>query len=610
MAANSATSLVDLDFDKIKSNLKTHMKSQSIIRDYDFEGSNINVLLDVLSYNTSLNNYYINMLSNEMFLDTAQERDSILAHIKELNYVPRSVHSAVAYVNIEIQPDDAPSSISIPKWTIFNSTVDGKSLKFSTQEDLIIKPTVNTTSNTTTYAVSNVAIYEGAIVEEFAIADNSNNFTVDISNKNIDTRHLVVSVKDSTTAANSTYSDWEKKETLFGINATSNVYFTEPQIGDKFKLTFGDGIFGKKPIQGNVLKLKYRNASGTGGNNAKKFTNQSNIQGYSKIIINTVTNSSGGQAAETVEEIRFNAPKAFQVQERAVTKDDYKIIVQRQFPEVKNVLAFGGENLVPPRFGKVIIAVDLADADGVPESKKNAIQDYLAKKSPLGIDPVVVIPEFSFLESTVDVSYDVSVTDQTIEAIKSKAQTALLAYAETNINTFDSVFRNSKAAAAIDAADVSIISSQLTNRVFKKLTPSNIRTTFKLEYNNELIKDDIFVENDTKTYYKPAFESTLFNYDRNGVTENNVFFMDNGTGNVMIVRSNSQNQLQIISPNAGTIDYTTGIININAITIYSYTGTALKVYARCTNRDIKTKNASILQMNAEDLTFNITQERL
>ena len=610
MAANSATSLVDLDFDKIKSNLKTHMKSQSIIRDYDFEGSNINVLLDVLSYNTSLNNYYINMLSNEMFLDTAQERDSILAHIKELNYVPRSVHSAVAYVNIEIQPDDAPSSISIPKWTIFNSTVDGKSLKFSTQEDLIIKPTVNTTSNTTTYAVSNVAIYEGAIVEEFAIADNSNNFTVDISNKNIDTRHLVVSVKDSATAANSTYSDWEKKETLFGINATSNVYFTEPQIGDKFKLTFGDGIFGKKPIQGNVLKIKYRNASGTGGNNAKKFTNQSNIQGYSKIIVNTVTNSSGGQAAETVEEIRFNAPKAFQVQERAVTKDDYKIIVQRQFPEVKNVLAFGGENLVPPRFGKVIIAVDLADADGVPESKKNAIQDYLSKKSPLGIDPVVVIPEFSFLESTVDVSYDVSVTDQTIEAIKSKAQTALLAYAEDNINTFDSVFRNSKAAAAIDAADISIISSQLTNRVFKKLTPSSVRTTFKLEYNNELIKDDIFVENDTKTYYKPAFESTLFNYDRNGVTENNVFFMDNGTGNVMIVRSNSQNQLQIISPNAGTIDYTTGIININAITIYSYTGTALKVYARCTNRDIKTKNASILQMNAEDLTFNITQERL
>ena len=187
-----------------------------------------------------------------MFLDTAQERDSILAHIKELNYVPRSVHSAVAYVNIEIQPDDAPSSISIPKWTIFNSTVDGKSLKFSTQEDLIIKPTVNTTSNTTTYAVSNVAIYEGAIVEEYAIADNSNNFTVDISNKNIDTRHLVVSVKDSTTAANSTYSDWEKKETLFGINATSNVYFTEPQIGDKFKLTFGDGIFGKKPVYDTI----------------------------------------------------------------------------------------------------------------------------------------------------------------------------------------------------------------------------------------------------------------------------------------------------------------------------------------------------------------------
>tara|TARA_Y100001970_G_C14235595_1_gene861594 strand:- start:1551 stop:3368 length:1818 start_codon:yes stop_codon:yes gene_type:complete len=603
-AANSSTRVVDLDFDTIKTNLKTFMKGQSAIRDYDFEGSNINVLLDVLSYNTYLNNFYLNMLSNEMFLDTALEKDSVVAHAKELNYVPRSAHGAVAYLDITINPDDTPNSITIPKWTEFQTSVDGTSLVFSTQDEHVIKPSTDASTNTTVYTVANVAIYEGRTIDEFAVVDASNNYTFTITNANVDTRHLTLKVRESqTSTVNST---WTKADTLFGVNASSNVFFLEPTTNDQFKITFGDGVFGRKPAQGQVLEVQYRNSKADAGNNAKKFSSADTIQGYSSIILTTVTNSTGGRVAEPIEDIKFNAPKAFQVQERAVTAEDYKIIIQREFPEVKNILAFGGENLTPPKFGKVIVAVDLADADGVPETKKTAISDFLKKKSPVGIEAEVVIPDFTYIESNIDVSYDVTQTNQEPESIKSKAQTALTNWANTNINSFDSIFRNSKATAAIDAADNSIVSSQIVNRPFKKLQPTNVATTWKLEYNNVLDPDDKFIDGISSKFYKPAIESSLFTYD----TSSDAMFIDNGEGGLIIAKLTAAGNYQVLKTNVGTIDYTTGIMNINSITISTYVGTALKIYGRCKSKDIKTKNASILQLNADDLTFNITQERL
>ena len=474
MAINSSTSVVDLDFDTIKSNLKTYLKSQSIIRDYDFEGSNINVLLDVMAYNTYLNNFYTNMLSNEMFLSTAQLRDSIVAHAKELNYIPRSTHGAVAYINIQLLPNDAPSSITINKYTKFNTTVGGKSLVFSTEDDHVVKPT--TASNgQTVYLASNVAVYEGKVIEEFNTVNSQNNFSITISNKKADMRHLTLNVRES--ASSNANTNWAKADTLFGINATSNVFFVQPAKDDKYEVTFGDDVFGRKPSTGNIVKITYRNTNGADGNRAKKFTAANTIGGYSSIVT-TATDSTGGKAQESVEEIKFNAPKSFQVQERAVTANDYKILIQREFPEVKNILAFGGEELEPPRFGKVIIAVDLADADGVPESKRQAIQSFLSKRSPVGIDPLVVVNDFTFLEVTADISYNVSVTTQAPASIISKASSALGSFANTNINAFDAVFRNSKAVAAIDNSDDSIISTQIATRPFKKFTPRTIATTY------------------------------------------------------------------------------------------------------------------------------------
>lgn len=605
MAANNATNLAEIDFQDIKSNLKSFLQDHNNIKDYNFAGSNINTLLDVLAYNTYLNNFYLNMVANEMFLDTATVRDSIISHIKELNYVPRSYHSAKAVIDLQIFPSGAPSSIVIPKYTEFNTTINGASKVFSTEDGITIKPTQNT-SGGTVYVANNVEIFEGKTTREFFTVDANSKFVAEISNPQVDTRHLTVNIKESNTST--VNAIWSKADTLFGLTSTSNSYFIEPAKASKFRVTFGDGTFGKKPVLNNIVQLTYRVSSGTDGNNGKVFTSGSSIDGHSNVVVSTVTNSLGGMEIESIDDIKFNAPKAFQVQERAVTANDYKILAQREFPQIQNVLAFGGEVLNPPRYGKVILAVDLADADGVPESLKKAVADFFKKKTPVGIDTEVIIPEFLFLDVDGEVSYNITNTSQAPSSIESKSITALTNYANTNINGFDVKYRNSKALAAVDAADSSITSSQADVRVFKKLIPSaTLASSYSIDYNNELKKDDILnITSTLASTYKPAVESTLFTYG----SESSAFIIDDGNGVLKIVKTDGNDKFNVLLSNLGTVNYTTGVVSINSILISSYTGTALKVFARTLKRDIKTSTGSILQLNSEDIRFKVTAERL
>jgi len=604
MAANSATSVVSLDFTTIKDNLINYLRSNSSIKDYDYEGSNINTVLDVLSYNTYLNNFYINMLANEMFLDTAQIKDSIISHAKELNYVPRSVQSSKAIVNVKVIPTDSPGSITLNKWTKFSTSIDGVTKTFSVQDDTIIRPSTNATGGVE-YIASNVELYEGLIVEEFFAVDTANNFIAEITNNNVDTRHLTVTVRASNTSSVRTL--WSKADTLFGLSASSNSYFLEPAKDDKFRITFGDGVFGKKPSVGNIIEIKYRAATGANGNNGKVFTSSESIGGYSNVIVTTVANSAGGAAAESVEDIKFNAPRAFQVQERAVTANDYKILAQKEYPNIQNVLAFGGEELSPPKFGKVVLAVDLVDSDGVPETLKSSLSSFFKKRTPVGIDVEVITPEFVYIEITGKVSYNIALTTQAISSIRTKSINALTAWANNNINGFDVVYRNSKATAAVDAADNSIISSQLEKRIFKKFTPSSsLAASYNIEFNNALKADDIFTSITTKALYKPAIESSQFTYS----TSTNAFLIDDGAGKLRIVRLDNQNNFVTLLSDAGTVNYATGLVEINSLLIPSFVGGTFNVYARVDNNDIKTKKQSILQLNAENITIDVLQERI
>lgn len=604
MATNSAISVVDLDFDTIKQNLKTYLSGQSRLKDYDYEGSNISVVLDLLAYNTYLQNFYINMIANEMFIDSALLKDSVISHAKELNYLPRSAHSAKALVNVQVYPPatNLPSSINVDKYTKFTSTVDGVTYSFYTEDDYIVIPTSNS-SGQTVWSIANVEIYEGVLTREYFTVDTTNNFSINISNQYPDLRHINVNVRESNTSTSNV--NWARANNLFGINATSNVYFVEPAKNEKYNITFGDGIFGRKPSVGNIVEVTYRISSRELPNNARSFR-CNGIGAFTNVVVTTVSNAVGGAEPETIEEIRKNATKSFQVQERAVTADDFKIITQANFPEVENILAFGGENLVPPKYGKVILAIDLVNSDGVPETKKREIQSYLSKRTPVGIDVEVITPEFLYIETTAQVNYNVALTTATPATIQSKTLTALTNYAANNINTFNAVWRNSKAVAAIDAADPSIISSQLLNRPFKKVSPSSTIASYKLEFDNALKKDSVLTTSTAVDTYEPAVESTLFTYLGSDIA----YFMDDGQGNLAIVRSDSANLFTVLKANAGTINYETGLVNILPISISRYSGAVMKFYARTVSRDIRSYKQTILQSNAEDVKVNVVQERI
>lgn len=603
MAANSATQIAELDFEGIKSNLITFLQAQSNIKDYDYTGSNINTVLDVLSYNTYLNNFYLNMVANEMFLDTAQNRDSIVSHIKEINYTPRSYHSSKAVINLQVYPAQRESLITVPKYTPFTTSINGVTKTFTTENALIIKPSVNNL-NETQYVATNIDVFEGKVVNEVFAVTSENNFIATISNKEVDTRHLVVKIRES--SSSTANAVWTKADTLFGIDSTSNSYFLEPTQGDKFNITFGDGVFGKKPVQGNLVEISYRVSTGKAGNNGKVFVNSGSIDGHSNIAVTTVTNSIGGQEMESINDIKFNAPRAFQVQERAVTANDYKILLQKEYPQVQNVLAFGGEQLTPPRYGKVILAVDLADADGVPESLKSSIAGFFKDKTPVGIDVVVVIPEFLFIEVTGKTYYNITTTTQATSAISTKATNALLEYANSSINGFGVTYRNSKALNAVDAADVSIQSTEFEVRVKKKLTPpAATKSSYVIDFNNELAVDDILHSTSVKTTYKSAIESTTFTYG----TDTSAFLVDDGLGNLKIVKTDNTDKLVIILAKAGTVDYKTGKVEISSILIPGFTGNNLEIKARTVSRNIKTTKGSILQLNADDIAITAIPER-
>lgn len=604
MAANSSTSVVDLDFSTIKDNLITFLKAQSKLKDYDYTGSNINVILDILAYNTFMQNFYINMVASEMFLDTATLKDSIVSHAKELNYLPRSALGAKAIVDVKVVPPitSAPSSINLDRYTKFNATIAGETYSFFTEDDYIIIPT-SAANGSTVWQTSNVEIYEGKLTKEFFTVDSVNNYTITLSNADADLTFLRVNVRESNTSTSN--SDWTQATTLFNVNAVSNVYFVEPAKEDKYSIVFGDGIFGRKPSLGNIVEIIYRISSKDAGNGARTFTCAS-VDGFTNVIVTTVANSLGGFASESVEEIKRNAPKSFQVQERAVTADDFKILTQAKFPEVENILAFGGENLVPPRFGKVILAVDLSNADGLPETKKREIASYLEKRTPVGIDVEVITPEFLFIDTVVDVTYNVAITAAAPVTIKSKAINALLTYANNNINGFEKVWRDSKATAAIDAADTSIVSSQLVTRPFLKLFPDGLITSYKLEFNNKLKKDSILTSTTAVDTYEPAVVSSLFKYG----TDPTAFFIDNGEGKLSIAVSDSSNKFIVLKSNAGTINYDTGLVTILPIAISSYSGQSLKMYARTLSKDFRSIRQTILQLNAEDIRVNVIQERI
>lgn len=576
----------NLDFFATKSALKTYLSNQDRFADYDFEGSNMNVLLDLLAYNTFYNNYYYNMMISEMFLDSAQERNSMISHAKELNYLPRSRRSAKAVVTFNITATQSGNFFVIPKDTKISGKCGNKTFTFLTEKAYSAVTAETVTNAPRKFIVQDVEVYQGRLITE--TLDTSNTI---LSNNMIDTRSLYVEVNGE---------EYVYKTDIFGITAIDKVFYLQPEEDEKYSLQFGQDKFGKHPTPGDTITAKYRICSAEDANGVTSMTSNG-LPGASNVSITVTTPSNGGLSAETTESIRAFAPKALQVQERAVTTRDYEILLRNRFPNIEAISVYGGDEVIPPQFGKVIISVDVTGGEGAADFEIAAFTEYLKDKTPLTIEPVFVPAKFLFVDTVVDVVFDPNTTTKSPAQIQSEVKSAIENYSTNSLADFNKTLRQSRLAATLDAVDNSIISSSIFGSPIIEITPTlGIVQNPAFSYETALVQPYAFDATTGLSGFTPAVRTTKMTIEGTLVT-----LQDDGAGKMMAVTASSASQ-SVFKRSVGTIDYSTGAIKLSNLVIDSYEGNGIKFTANSVAKDVKAPKDRIITIRGEDITVNVT----
>jgi hypothetical protein len=554
MASNKLT-VSELDFDNIKTNLKTFLQGQSEFQDYDFEGSGFAVLIDLLAYNTHYLGFNANMLANEMYLDSADIRKNIVSLAKMLGYTPNSPRAPIA--NLAVRVNNVPStttSITMAKGTVFTTQVDNTSYQFVTNQSYTIQPTAGV------YNFSSVDIYEGTLVTfKYTVDSNDVDQKFVIPSDNADTSTLKVSIQ--TSASDTTTEVYSLATSLSELNNTSKVYFLQEGENGRFEIYFGDGILGKKPIDGNIINLEYIVTNKTESNGASSFTLSGDVGGFSDVTLTTNTNAANGSEAQTKESIRYNAPLQYTAQDRAVTSKDYETIVKSVYPNAQSVSAWGGEDDETPQYGVVKIAIKPISGSTLTTTTKESIKTQLRKYNVVSVRPEIVDPETTNILLTSNVKYNAATTTKTSDTLKSDIITTLTNYNTNTLNQFDGVFRYSKIVGLIDNTDTSIVSNITTLKIRKDFTPL-IGTSSKY---------DVYFRN---ALYNPhsghnssaggILSSTGFKIDGDADT---IYFLDDD-GQGAVRRYSLSGSTRVYANNSqGTITYSTGQVTINSLNV-------------------------------------------
>lgn len=592
----TSNDLTTLDFASIKENLKLYLKSQDLFRDYDFEASNINVLLDVLAYNTSLNGFYLNMVANEMFLDSALLRDSIVSHAKELNYIPRSFRSAQARVNITLRDNSENATVLIPRGTSFTGTAGSRNFTFTTNQNI----QAFSTDTQNVFLATDVVLYEGDYVQDSYVADTQNPVRYLITNKTIDTTSLRVTVIEDNGA---TVLNYDIRDSLFGLGATSQVFFLQAAENDSYEILFGDGVIGRPPKNNSIVLIEYRACNGELPNGIRTFTADDDITTATVTDIRVLSRASGGSIPESVESIKFNAPRAFTTQERVVTAQDYATLLKANFSEINDIAAYGGEEFDPPQFGKVIIAVDLKNTDSLPDTYRAKYRDFIKPRSPLSIDPVFIVPNYMYLTVSSNVKYDITQTSLGVDDMKSLVVSAIQSFNFNNLNGFNKTLRYSKFIAAIDGAQDAIISNDTTVEAtqFISLNVAE-RTNYTIDFGMPLVNDIGQKQGDHSSNQRAVVHTDTFLYQGEQCS-----IEDNGLGDLIIIKSTTSTHTQLTS--IGSVNYETGVLRINNF-LPQDQKPQLKVTVTPREKDITAKNRSILRVLDADINVRIEQVRI
>ena len=573
--------VTELDFDQIKNNLRTFLKQQSQFQDYDFEGAGLNILLDLLAYNTHYNAYYLNMVANESFLDTAILRDSVVSHAKMLNYVPFSYTSPKAIINITIDSGTTtPEEVTIPKGYIFLSNpIDGTSYSFVTLDQY------TATKSGTSFFFENVNVYEGQLVTfnyTYTEIDNPKGIFI-INDTNIDTESISVTVQpNSSNTASSIYS---KVDDILDVTSESEVFFLQEGRNGNYEVYFGDGVVGKKLPDGSIVSIQYLITKGDIANGADAFIGSQLIGTYSDFTITVADVAAGGAINESVDSIKFSAADQYATQNRLVTVKDYESYIKSKYPSVDSLSVWGGEDNIPKVFGKVYIALKPKTNYFISETEKQRIIDEIINpKAIVSVQAEIRDPQFLYILLENSVQYNAKKTALDEQTIKNNIKQAILLYKTTNLDKFNSTFIQSKLQEIIDATNGnSIVGSETNVRVQKRFQPKlNESASYRIEYNVPLFRGTTvnkltstpFTVNDITGVSRVAFfeetpqsftgisEVQVTNPGAGYVTEPTVTISGDGTGataKAIIVNGKIQ-RIDVV--NRG-VDYTRAIITIS-----------------------------------------------
>ena len=552
MATN--LNVTELDFEDIKNNLKNFLKQQSEFNDYDFEGSGLNVLLDVLAYNTHYNALNAHYSLNEAFLDSAQIRGNVVARAKLLGYTPRSVLSPRAQVDLVVDVSNEtgtiPTVLDLPRGTKLNTIVSGEEFEF------VVIETQQASLVGNAFTFNNVPIAEGEIRElKYRVDNDIENQKFQLSDTNADTSTLRVRVQAN--EESTSFDIYTKFETLRNVDSTSKIFFLQENSSGFYEVHFGDGVTGFKPVNNNIVTIDYVITSGKEANGANTFTMVDSIGGFDNITVTLDIAAAGGVESETMESIRFNAPLTFISQNRAVTSDDYASIIKKEFSNIDSISTWGGEDQDPPDFGRVYIAIKPLLANTLTEDEKTQITGTILKgKNVVSITPTIVDPNFTNLELDVFFKYNPNLTDRSSVELQAVVRDTITDYNLNNLNKFDGVFRHSQLTRAIDNSDPAILNTIVRPRMFQNITPINTANNdFTLTFTSPF-----FQSGDSKRF---ILNSTSFLI--NGVQH---FFGDepiDGTTNRRVIVYKVVNNANItVIADAGEIDVLKGKITLRS----------------------------------------------
>jgi hypothetical protein len=584
MSANTYLRVTEVDFADIKTNLKNYLRSQTQFNDYDFDGSNMSTLLDVLSYNTHYNAFYTNMLANEMFLDTAQQRDSVVSRAKELGYLTRSARGSSA--NVSITFAGVASNISefeLPKNTSFTTSINNRTFTFVTPESNIIR-------NVGGAFTKAITITEGTpVTHEFTVS-TATPVKYIIPNENVDTRSIKVTVKESSTSSVTTI--YTRATNIREVNNQSTVYYLQETHDKQYEILFGTGSLGKPVEDGNIIQVEYRVCHGTQTNGANTFSidSISITPSYSGATLAVNSVARGGVEIESIDSIKFNAPRNFKIQNRAVVAKDFERIILNENTNLSSVVAFGGEEAIPAVHGKVFIAIkpqgELIPTATLKDEIKNSIKD----RTMLGIDPVIIDPTYLYVIPTITTYYDTLKSNVATSAIQALIRNSIVSYSTNNLEQFGQKLRYSRFVRELDNTDEAVLNNEAEFQMQKRFVPSTTSATLvELEFHNSVKVSSI--------------SSTSFTF--NNFTAQ---LDDDGLGNIRIFRFNTDKEKVFIDATAGTIDYTTGKLSMSSFLVSAFDGIEIKVNADPVNKDIVPVREQIIIISSADAIIETEAE--